>query len=91
MQKRLKTPCKRYTQEISSLTVKGMEKDQLAEQQSHKISLLEEEMKQLQLEGNKEGNKFLALFKEEVVELNEQLKEAQVNFFMELKGHPGLQ
>jgi hypothetical protein len=42
-------------------------------------------MKQLQLEGNKEGNKFLALFKEEVVELNEQLKEAQVNFFMELK------
>jgi hypothetical protein len=37
------------------------------------------------MKGNKEWNKFLALFKEEVVELNEQLKETRVNFFMELK------
>jgi len=76
---------KGYIYEISYLKVKGKEKDQLDKPKIHGITLLKEEIKELQLEGNKEENEFLALFKEEVVEINEHLKETKVNFFMELK------
>jgi len=49
------------------------------------ISLLKEEIKEIWLEGNKEENKFLCLIKEEVAEINDQIKETWVNFLMDLK------
>ena len=74
-----------YVCEIEELKTKEQENDQFLEQESHMVSWIEEEIKELLLEGSKEESKFLKLFKDEAIEGNEQRKEAKRNFFMELK------
>jgi hypothetical protein len=53
------------------LKTKEQENDQFLEQESHMVSWIEEEIKELLLEGSKEESKFLKLFKDEAIEGNE--------------------